>query len=259
MPAKKTEQLVVTPIQNKAIHFKVYGTSGLYVHSMAAKAKRDLLVGPGPKSRQAIKHHPYDEYRDCFHHRFPQRSPTYLGLPTTTFKQALASASIDTAGVAKAQTNRLVYVEGEWLPLWGVPELRIDVVRNSDINRTPDMRTRPFFREWATEMTVYYGTPMFTEKNLLTLVVNAGIITGVGDNRQEKGKANFGQFRIVSTDKESETWQRIVDGGGYKEQKRAYDNPIPYDEETSELLDYYVQRVEETKSAESVRIEKAVA
>lgn len=247
---KKQTELVVTPIQQKAIRVQIIGSSGLYLHSMASKAKRELLVGSTTRgrTRKDIKHHPFEEYKDCFHFRNPEGSPTLFGLPATMFKQALAGASVDTAGIAKTQTNRLVYVDGERVPLWGVPYLRIDVVRNSDINRTPDMRTRPYFPEWASELTIYYGTPMFTEKSILTLLVNAGIITGVGDNRQERGKDNYGQFRVVSTDEEMDKWQSIVDAGGYDLQIESYDSPDPYDEGTRDLLEFYQERLMEDDS-----------
>ena len=76
----------------------------------------------------------------------------------------------------------------------------MDITRSADINKTPDVRTRAFLPEWATEITVRYARPTLSQHDIATLLLNAGMVCGVGDFRQEKGKGSFGTFAPTAED-----------------------------------------------------------
>lgn len=84
-------------------------------------------------------------------------------------------------------------------------------------------------------------TPALNEKKCKDLLNVAGMISGLGDFRQEKGKGNFGQFEVV-TEKEC---QDIINNGGRDVQDEALRSPDLYDESTKELYDWYVEEFED--------------
>ena len=118
----------------------------------------------------------------------------------------------------------------------------MDPVRNSDINRTPDIRTRLVVKQWAALVTVSFVVPILNSEAIGTLLSNAGIMQGVGDWRPEKGKGNFGTFELVNAN--SAAFKKILKSGR-KVQEAAMADPECYDKETAELLSWF----EETADA----------
>ena len=133
--------------------------------------------------------------------------------------------------------GRLSYVEGEKVPIYGIPKLFMTPVRNSGMNRAPDIRTRAIIAEWAAFVPIRYTTPMLNFRTVSTLFQAAGVICGVGDWRPEKGSGNFGTFEVV--DQDDPEFLRIVKEGGRKAQEAAMKRADPYDAETEELLTWF--------------------
>jgi hypothetical protein len=153
----------------------------------------------------------------------------------------MMTAALDMPDVKKTQVGRLVWVKGYSVHLYGVPKLFMTTVRSADINRTPDIRTRAIVPEWACKVTVEFVRPHLSAKSMTHLMAAAGIISGVGDFRQEKGKGNFGQFSIVNPD--DATYQRIIQTGGWEPQDEALRHPEYYDDETRELMEWVTDKI----------------
>ena len=115
----------------------------------------------------------------------------------------------------------------------------MSVVRSADMNRTPDIRTRAILEHWAVPVVIQFVKPQMSEQAILQLLSNAGIIIGVGDYRQEKGKGSFGQF-VVASKRECEP---IVKSGGLKQQDAAIKNPKCFDADSEELLSWFQAEV----------------
>lgn len=241
MAVKKAEVGVsVELLQREEITFRIIGETPLYFNAMSNKAKLSLLAGGGKKTaaeKKDIKHNPEQEFVDsCYFSA--EDAPTLLGFPVTAFKGAMAVAALETAGVSKTSVNRLVFVKGEMAPIYGLPRLKMDVVRSADMNRTPDIRTRAFLPRWATEITVSYIRPTLSDYAIAAMLTNAGSICGVGDFRQEKGKGNYGLFKVHGTDMDKTTkaiWDKIVKEGRAG-QAHALENPVLADAETENLM-----------------------
>ena len=234
----------IRPLDRQKIEVFVVSDSALFFNSMNAKAKRDLLMPP-PKKTSAekarnLKHDPRAEFRNSIY-SLRDGSETLLGFPAAGFKAAMAAAALVTEGVKKSDVQKLLYVEGELIPVYGNPYLRCDVVRSADINRTPDVRTRAFVPEWATKLTISYTAPALTQTGVINLLANAGAVCGIGDFRQEKGRGNFGRFRIVNAD--DGDWARIVQASNYAQQEAAMSKAEPWDSDTAELLEYFDAQV----------------
>ena len=84
--------------------------------------------------------------------------------------------------------------------------------------------------------------PALSEKAIITLLHNAGIVAGIGDSRQEKGKGGFGVFR-VGTDPDE-----IADLLDLNAQLAAIENPQPANVETAELLAEFDGEVQARKA-----------
>ena len=187
----------------EAVNVFLLGQTGLYCHRMSQKASRELLLGGRRKTqadRAHIKHHPRDEFRASMFIDEERHPDAVVFMPAVAFKRAMRTVAAEIAGVKGTQVDRLIFVEDEMVPIYGTPRLRMDITRSSDINRTPDVRTRAYFPQWGTELRIRFAKPQLNKATVGALLGNAGILIGVGDNRQEKGKGNFGTFEVVAPD-----------------------------------------------------------
>ena len=243
--AKKatTTEVEVMRIERGSITFMVKGTEPLLFNSLATKAKRELLKPSGRKTaterKTQLKHNPFAEFRSA-PHTLTDGADTLLALPSTAFKGAMMTAALDIEGVTKTAIGRQVYVPGQLIPVYGIPYLHMTGVRSADMNKTPDIRTRAIVPEWCCEVTVQFAKPILREKSVVNLFAAAGIISGVGDFRPEKGKGTCGQYELVSAgDKE---FAKIKKSGGRKAQIEAMRAAEPYDNETADLLEWFAEQ-----------------
>lgn len=231
-------EVVIVELARGVMEFAIKGTSPLICNRMAEKARFELLAPRGRKTASekasSMKHDPIEEYRASPYRMEAPDAPTALAVLPTMFKQAMASAALDLPGAKKAQIGRLVSVDWDRMPVFGVPRLFMAVTRSADVARTPDIRTRAILPEWACRLRVSFMKPVLREQSIANLLAAAGQLSGIGDWRQGKGSGGFGSFTIVSQD--DEDFQRIIATGGREAQEAALLDPQCYDTETEELL-----------------------
>jgi hypothetical protein len=241
MAKKEVEQEIVVPALRRGIvKLRIIGQTPMFQNRMAAKAKQQLLVGGRKKTaadRAQIKHHPVAEFRDSLERL--NHGPTALGLRVVAMKAAMCTAALETSGITKTSAQRLLFMPGDLTPLYGVPQLRMDVVRSADINRTPDVRTRAFLPKWGAEIEIHHVLPQLPVSSVVTLACNAGVLVGLGDFRQEKGKGAFGSFRVITADTQDDEWDELVAEHGREAQLAAIDSPEYADEDTAELMEFF--------------------
>jgi len=247
---KKNDVIEVKKLAESAMSVKIIGKTPYLYHSISDKSAYQLLM-PTVASRKAIdrkatiKHLVPEEYLNSTY-RDTRMEETYLHLPSCQPKAAMRGAAMDSVGTAsKAGIGRLLRVTPEHVPMYGVPQIHMATVRMSGPSRTPDIRTRAVLPEWCAELVISYFKPHLTPKVVMTLLSNAGLVMGLGDWRPEKGGA-YGQFGIVSTDKEQDAWDRIRSTGGREAQYAAMHPdfkttfPDTYDDFTERMLAYFV-------------------
>lgn len=232
----------ILKISTGTIDCCVLGTSPLILNRMSEKAKHELLMPKGRKTAVdkalSLKHQPIDEYRASAY-TLKAPAPTLLALLSTAFKGAIRSAALDMPGAKKAQIGRLTYIEGEYVGIYGLPKLFMSVTRSADMNKTPDVRTRAIVPAWATRIRIRFVQPLIRAQAVVNLLAAAGITIGVGDWRPEKGSGSYGQFCIV--DQDDPAYLAIVEHGGRAAQDAALATPVCYDDETEELLSWFVE------------------
>jgi len=181
-----------------------------------------------------------------------------LLMPATAFKNAIADVALDMPDVNKTELKRLMYVDGDYkngdfVQIYGIPELHMHVVRMANAARTPDIRSRPIIPKWACTVSVAYTKPLLREKAVFRALAAAGIIRGVGDWRVEKG-GKAGQFEIVPPS--DKRWKAIVKTGGIEAQDQALVMPRCYDRESEELLGWFVDEVKDRGFADPANLEE---
>lgn len=239
------DRIVIRSIATQTAVVALIGESPLILNRMSRKAAHELLLPRGRKTaadRQAeLKHDPLSEFAASPYRMADDTSPTLLALMSSAVKGAMMTAALDLPGAKKAQIGRLIYVEGDLIPVWGVPKVFMSITRSADMNRTPDVRTRAIVPVWASLVTVRFVRPLLNESDVVNLLQAGGTTAGVGDWRPEKGKGSFGQFRIANAD--DSTFLDICRNASRAEQVAAMDDPQPYDAETAELLSWFEDEV----------------
>ena len=238
------EAIEVEPLKVGSMTVWLKGRTPLICNRLAGKAMRELLFPKGKKTKadkeQMLKHDPVNEYRNSMNCRVGKGS-TRVVFPSPAIKGAMATAALETKGTNKTQIGRLVWVEGEMCDLYGVPQLFMRPVRSADTNKTPDIRTRAILSEWCLPAEIRYVKPQMSEETIAQLLSNGGIIVGIGDFRQEKGKGNYGQFEVAT----KADCEAIIASGGMKVQDAAIKKPTCFDSDTQELLAWFAATVDQ--------------
>jgi hypothetical protein len=238
------ERIEIQEIQTAESRFNVLGVSPMIMHRFSQKAWRELLF-PGVRENRAsleqrLKHDPFGEFRGAFYRNSNAKAPTLFHIPNGSFHGSIAAAALDMPGAAKAQIERLTRVVDVNIDLFGVPQIFCAMVRNSDIKRTPDVRTRPIFPQWGCQVTIRYVKNILTERTVANLFSAAGAIIGIGDWRGQKG-GPYGGYKCVD-DKNAE-FKALVKMQGRVAQKKAFENPAYFDEDTTEILTWFTEEV----------------
>ena len=239
MPNPKEITIGIQELKMETMIVNLIGTSGMYHHRMAAKVRASLLLGGGKKTaaeKLDIKHFPREEFRDCMDVIENAHEHTNVVFPSMALKSAMQNAALVTAGLKKSDTQKLLFFPQETVPIFGIPVLRMTIMRSSDMARTPDVRTRAYFPEWGTQVEISFVTPQLSKKAILSLLTNAGMVIGIGDERQERGKGSAGRFKVSGAQFPKALLNR-------KAQWKAIQDPQPYGPSDAELLANFDQEV----------------
>jgi hypothetical protein len=239
---KQSIEMVIESIRIGSMQAFLLGTSPLIMHRFSKKAREELLLPRGELNRaekaEHLKHDPMAEFRESIYRNRNANEPTFIHFPSGAFGKAMASTALDIPGATKAQMARLTNVVSTQVNLYGVPQLYMSMVRNSDIGHTPDIRTRAIFPEWCCGLTAEFVATLIKEGQCGNLLSAAGRIRGIGDWRPEKGGMH-GMFRLVDAD--DPELKRIMKEGGREAQMAAFANPQYYDYETEELMLWFIE------------------
>lgn len=236
----KTSVIEIQKISMGRLTVNILGTTPMIMHRFGKKAQEELLFPKGranaAEKAENLKHDPLTEFRETIYKNRDLKEPSFIHVPTDAFSKALANAALDMPGASKSQMLRLVSVTTTQINLFGIPQLGMDMTRSSDMARTPDVRTRAYFPEWACTLDIEYVSSLIKEGNVLNLLGAAGVIVGIGDWRPQKG-GSFGKFTVVNAD--DPDFKRIIKTQGRVTQMAAYENPVCVNAETEELYTWF--------------------
>jgi len=191
-------QVSISRIGTETLRVPLLGTAPLIVHKFSEKSKRQMLDAmQGRKSPKQPKD-PEAEYLAAMY----RHDDDGYGFPVIAFKAASVSAC-RFFGKAMPMTlaRQCMFFDAEFSKrdgqklarITGEPHMREDVTRVG-MGGT-DLRYRPEFTEWQTEVEVTYVKSMLTRDSVLSLLDAGGMGVGVGEWRPEK-KGDFGTFEI---------------------------------------------------------------
>lgn len=199
MPADA--QVSISRIGTETLRVPLIGTAPLIVHRFSEKAKRQMLDAmQGRKSPKEAKN-PEADYEAAFY----RTDEGGYGFPVIAFKAAtVGAARFYGKSVSMTALRQFVFFDAPFskdagqklAPITGEPHMREDVTRVG-MGGT-DLRYRPEFTEWSTEVEVTYVKSMLTRESVLSLIEAGGMGIGVGEWRPEK-KGDFGTFQIDET------------------------------------------------------------
>jgi len=194
-------QISISRIGTESLRVPLLGTAPLIVHKFSEKSKRQMLDAmQGRKTPKQAKD-PEAEYEAAFYRHDDE---TY-GFPVIAFKAASVSACrFFGKSLPMTTARQCIFFDAEFSKrdgqklarIVGEPHTREDVVRVG-MGGT-DLRYRPVFDEWSTEVEVTYVKSMLTRESVLSLIEAGGMGVGVGEWRPEK-KGDFGTYEIDQT------------------------------------------------------------
>lgn len=212
--AKKTnsnEQVISIPAINiKKFEITLVGDSPLIVHRFAEKARKELLdramqkAKAGREAKNPVKefidslYWLSDKPEECTEEAFEKaiKNGATFGFPSVAFKAAAVSAGYR-AGITKDKvtSNGAFHIDGEFVEINGIPEMREDVVRLSGVGSPPEIRYRGEFKEWEASFTVKYNAGVFSAEQIINLFNLGGFACGIGEWRPEK-KGSYGMYHV---------------------------------------------------------------
>jgi hypothetical protein len=190
MPSKENPQEVtLAGLAVEGLRLRLTGTSALIVHKWSEKAKKQMLDKQMKRSSQGkAAKDPDQDYRESLY----IRDDGSYGFPAVAFKAAAVRAGTY-CDMKMVFLRGAFHVEGDLVLIEGQPERREDMVRVG--MGTADIRYRPMFPKWATELEISYNSRALSAEQIIQLFEIAGFAVGVGEWRPEKD-GQFGRFRV---------------------------------------------------------------
>ncbi len=197
----------------RVIEIPIEGTAALMMNRFSSKMKDKLLAEhvAGSAAKQKGKAKPAKDVMALFQNaRYtctPPGSRPWDGIPCSSIRNALVRCcSIVGFHMTAAKQSIFILAEGaddlEKLPLVKIisdpPEVDERIVRNA--NKQPDVRIRPRYNEWRMNIRVRYDASIFTAKDIVNLMMRAGIQNGLGEGRPFSKLStgiDLGTFRVL--------------------------------------------------------------
>lgn len=233
-----TETVSLSSMLSKASEYKrfsvwIVGETPLICHAWSHKAKLEMLqkqvgaIKPGKEKRD-----PEKDFVDSLYvmDKGKDGEPLSYGFPVTGFKKAFLSVAHKDKGVARTATRQALWLDMEMtstrpalagamcdMPLIRIfgskPEMREDMGRiGTGLTKTANLIYRAQFTTWAVRITGRFNPALLDTMKIVSLVMDSGIATGVGEWRNEKDGV-FGGYRIAETVEEAE-WEAFSRGEG---------------------------------------------
>lgn len=207
---QKPSGIIIHAPRYQITQVKIIGVTPLISNAFPEKLIREweddrAKEQPGTKGRRKTNRPARDYQREFRDALYPIDGGEDHGFPAMAFKHAMVNACRQVNGLAMKDAKRLVFVLHDAtsrgynvVRIIGKPEIRRDMVRLKDMNRTPDLRFRGGFLPWAAILQIEHNLDMINQQSLLNLLVIAGKSEGVGEWRPSSDTSgDNGTFRIA--------------------------------------------------------------
>jgi len=195
---KQQTKVEILEFQINEVVIPIVGISPLIVHRFSEKALKmiqDKQGGKAKNKKYEIRN-PEDDYQSA-KHLSPQG---WEGFPAAGFKAAMIRGAKMIGMVMKdTQTGFFVKAdceETQLVQIQGESRMRTDQVRVG--MGAADIRYRPEYLRWSAELTIEFNSGILSLDQIYQLVKAAGYGCGIGEMRPEKGKFNYGRFKLAN-------------------------------------------------------------
>ena len=216
----------------KHFHEWIIGSTPLICHAWSHKAKMEMLQKQVKATRggKEARDPDYDFVNSLYEMGKDKGGKAIFGFPVTGIKDSFLSAAHKDRGVPRSTARAALWLDAEMvrvrpalsqaicdMPLvriWGdQPVMREDMVRiGAGLNKTANLAYRPQFTIWAIRIKGRINVEQLPEEALGVLIEQAGMMTGIGEWRNDKSGV-FGSYHLGSTD-EWEAWEAFSRGEG---------------------------------------------
>lgn len=195
---KQTKSVEIIDFAIREVTIPVVGISPLIVHAWSEKSKKmiaDKQAGKARNKKHDIRN-PEDEFEQAKH-----ISPLgFEGFPAAGFKAAMIRGA-KMIGMVMKDTQTAFFIKADCevtqlIKIHGDARMRTDMVRVG--MGSSDIRYRPEYLEWYAELTIEFNSGVVSIDQIYQLVKAAGYGCGVGEMRPEKGKFNYGRFKLAN-------------------------------------------------------------
>lgn len=194
----KSTKIEILEFQIRELVIPIVGITPLVVNRFSEKARRmlqDKHAGKAKNRKHDIRN-PEEDFKAAKHISVDG----WEGFPAAGFKAAMTRGAKIIGMVMKdAQTAFFVKADCEETQLVrinGEARMRTDQVRVG-ISKT-DIRYRPEYPQWYAELTIEFNAGVLSADQIYQMVKAAGYGCGIGEMRPEKGKFNYGRFKLAN-------------------------------------------------------------
>lgn len=191
--SKTAGSLIIEQPKRARLGLEIVGTADLIQNRFPQKAFEQMLR----------KHMGLSTHREAKKPRDLIASATILNtagrvcIPPQAIKAGmlLVASKDETLKKFGRMIRTYIYIEGSSIPIdFEAMIPRVDMVRNSGINRVPEERFRPSFHNWKARLTIQYDESKIRPQTIVNLLFGAGDV-GVGEWRPQNN-GTFGTFTV---------------------------------------------------------------
>lgn len=194
----KSVSVEVVEFSIRQVTIPVVGISPLIVHAWSEKSKKmisDKQAGKAKNKKHDIRQ-PEEEYEAAKHISVSG----WEGFPAAGFKAAMIRGA-KMIGMVMKDTQQAFFINAECeqtqlVRIHGESRMRTDMVRVG--MGSSDIRYRPEYPDWYAELNIEFNEGIVSIDQIHQLVKAAGYGCGVGEMRPEKGKFNYGRFKLAN-------------------------------------------------------------
>lgn len=194
----KSVSVEVVEFSIRQVTIPIVGISPLIVHAWSEKSKKmisDKQAGKAKNKKHDIRQ-PEEEYEAAKHRSVSD----WEGFPAAGFKAAMIRGA-KMIGMVMKDTQQAFFInadceETQLVRIHGESRMRTDMVRVG--MGASDIRYRPEYPDWYAELNIEFNEGIISIDQIHQLVKAAGYGCGVGEMRPEKGKFNYGRFKLAN-------------------------------------------------------------
>lgn len=194
----KSVSVEVVEFSIRQVTIPIIGVSPLIIHAWSEKAIKmiaDKQAGKAKNKKYEIRN-PDDDYENAKH----IAKQGWEGIPAAAIKAAMIRGA-KMVGMVMKDTQASFFINADCLEtqlvrIHGESRMRTDMVRVG--MGAADIRYRPEYPEWYLELNIDFNEGLISIDQLHQIVKAAGYGNGLGEMRPEKGKFNFGRFKLAN-------------------------------------------------------------